>query len=172
MSKALVVIDVQNDYFPEGQFPLWNAEATLDRVEAAVRRAGALGVPVVLVQHLADPARGVAPFFNRGTRGADLHPRLLAAAPGAPIVVKSFADSFVKTTLEETLAQLGATELAICGMMTQNCVTHTAISRSADKYDLAILPDACTTVTELLHQIALHAVSTRLRLVPSSEALS
>jgi nicotinamidase-related amidase len=171
MSKALVVIDVQNDYFPGGQFPLWNAEATLERVEAAVRRAAGSGVPVILVQHVADPAAGVSPFFNRGTRGAELHPRLLEAAPGAPIVVKSFADSFEQTSLEETLGQLGATELAICGMMTQNCVTHTAISRTADKYDVTILPDACTTVTELLHQIALHAVSTRVRLVPSSQAL-
>jgi nicotinamidase-related amidase len=171
MSKALVVIDVQNDYFPGGRFPLWNAEATLDRVEAAVQQAHARGVPVVIVQHVADAAAGVAPFFNRGTPGAELHPRLRAAAGAAPIVVKAFADSFVNTTLEDTLGRLGATELLICGMMTQNCVTHTAISRSADKYDVAILPDACTTVNELLHHIALHAVSTRLRLVPASEAL-
>ncbi len=172
MSKALVVIDVQNDYFAGGQLPLWNAEATLDRVEAAVQQARAHGIPVVLVQHLADPANGIAPFFNRGTEGAEVHPRLRAAAGSAPVVVKSFADSFVSTTLEDTLDRLGATELLICGMMTQNCVTHTAISKSAAKYDVAILPDACTTVNELIHQIALHAVATRLRLVPSSEALA
>ena len=84
-------------------------------------------------------------------------------------MVKGFADSFLKTTLADTLSGLGATELLLCGMMTQNCVTHTAISRSADSYDVAILPDACTTVSELMHNLALNAVSTRLRLVPSSE---
>jgi nicotinamidase-related amidase len=171
MSKALVVIDVQNDYFAEGGFPLWNAEATLDRVEAVMRRARAKGIPIVLVQHFADTSAGPAPFFNRGTPGAELHPRIRAAGEGAPVVIKAFADSFVQTTLDETLAQLGATELLVCGMMTHNCVTHTAISRSADKYATTVLSDACTTVTEILHLLALHAMSTRVRLAAADEAL-
>ena len=56
-------------------------------------------------------------------------------------------------------------------MMTQNCVTHTAISKAAEKYAVTILPDCCTTVDAMIHNIALHAVSTRVRLVPSAEAL-
>lgn len=159
---ALIVIDLQNDYFPDGRFPLWNAEATLAKVEQAIGQAQAKGVPVILVQHVADASKGVAPFFNTGTPGVDIHPRILAAAPEAPIVSKSFADSFHKTTLEETLAQLGIDELLVCGMMTQNCVTHTAISKAADKYKVSLLADCCTTVSEILHKIALNAVSTRL----------
>jgi nicotinamidase-related amidase len=62
-------------------------------------------------------------------------------------------------------------ELLICGMMTQNCVTHTAISKSAEKYRVAILTDCCTTVNEMLQLIALHAVSTRVRLVESHAVL-
>ena len=89
----------------------------------------------------------------------------------APVVVKEYADSFVGTKLEETLSALGVDKLLVCGMMTQNCVTHTAISRSAEKYEVAILADCCTTVSELLHQIALHAVSTRMRLTTVAEAL-
>jgi hypothetical protein len=57
-------------------------------------------------------------------------------------------------------------------MMTQNCVTHTAISKAAEKYGVAILPDCRATVGEIPHLIALHALSTRVTLVPSSEALS
>ena len=166
--KALLVIDLQNDYFPGGKFPLWNTEAVLENIEGAIEKANAQGIPVVLVQHV---AKGPAPFFNEGTPGADIHPRILAAAPKAPIVVKEFADGFEKTNLEETLAKLGATELLVCGMMTQNCVTHTAISKAAEKYDVAILPDCCTTVDEMIHNIALHAVSTRVKLVPSSDLL-
>jgi nicotinamidase-related amidase len=56
-------------------------------------------------------------------------------------------------------------------MMTQNCVTHTAISKSAEKYKVSVLPDCCTTVSEMIHRIALNALSTRVALVPSSEAL-
>jgi len=171
MTKALLVIDLQNDYFPGGKFPLWNTDVVLGNIERAIAKAKARGIPVVHIQHIANSKMGIAPFFNAGTAGADIHPRILAAAPGAPVVVKEYADSFEKTTLEETLAKLGVTELLVCGMMTQNCVTHTAISKAAEKYRVTILPDCCTTVTEILHNIALHAVSTRVKLVPSSEAL-
>lgn len=168
MSKALLVIDLQNDYFPGGKFPLWNTDVVLQNIERAIEKANAHGVPVIHIQHV---AKGVAPFFNEGTPGADIHPSILAAAPNAPVVVKEFADGFEKTTLEEKLAKFGITELLVCGMMTQNCVTHTAISKAAEKYSVTILPDCCTTVSEILHQIALHAVSTRVKLVPSSEVL-
>lgn len=171
MSKALLVIDIQNDYFPGGSYPLWNADGVLRNIELAIEKANSHQIPVIIVQHIADSSRGIAPFFNAGTPGAAVHPRILTAAPQAPIVVKAFADSFVKTTLEEILAGLGVTELLVCGMMTQNCVTHTAISRSAEKYQVSILADCCTTVTELLHLIALNAVATRLSVVQSGDVL-
>lgn len=168
MSTALLLIDFQNDYFPGGLFPLWNTDAVLTNVEGLLARARAAGISVVHVQHVADPAGGLAPFFNAGTLGADIHPRVRAAAPDAAAVVKAFADSFHRTTLEQTLAGWGVTDLLVCGMMTQNCVTHTAISKAAEKYRVSILPDFCTTVSEVLHLIALHAVSTRVSLRPSS----
>ncbi len=169
MKKALLVIDLQNDYFPGGKFPLWNTDVVLQNIERAIAKANAQGIPVIHIQHVAK--QGMAPFFNEGTPGAKIHLRILAAAPNAPVVVKEYADSFEKTNLEETLAKLGVTGLLVCGMMTQNCVTHTAISKAAEKYNVTILPDCCTTVSEILHLIALHAVSTRMKLVPSSEAL-
>lgn len=171
MSKALLVIDIQNDYFPGGRFPLWNPETTLASVEGAIRAARDKGIPVVLVQHIANAAPGAAPFFNEGTEGAAIHPRILAAAKEAPVVVKHFADSFEKTALETTLRGLGATELLVCGMMTQNCVTHTAISRAAEAYDVSILQDCCTTVSEMIHLIALNAVTNRVKVLPSLQAI-
>ena len=171
MKKALLVIDIQNDYFLGGKYPLWNAEATLVNIVQAIAAARATGVPVILMQHVADPARGIAPFFNRDTDGVRIHPRILEAAADAPVVVKAFADAFVKTELEKVLAGLGVTDLLVCGMMTQNCVTHTAISKSAEKYRVCILPDCCTSVDAMIHNIALNAVSTRLPLVPSGEAV-
>ncbi len=171
MTKALLVIDLQNDYFLGGKFPLWNTEAVLESIVGAIEKATGKGIPVVLIQHVANKEMGIAPFFNEGTEGAEIHPRILTAAPDAPVVVKEFADSFERTNLEETLSKLGATELLMCGMMTQNCVTHTAISKAAEKYGVCILADCCTTVDEMIHNIALHAVSTRVKLVPSSEVL-
>lgn len=173
MSKpALIVIDVQNDYFPGGAFPLCNTDATLSSVERAIGRAVAKGVPVIHVQHLADPAAGIAPFFNVGTRGAEIHHRVKAAAPSSPVVAKHFADSFERTRLLETLDGLGVDELILCGMMTQNCVTHTALSRQSDRYkSVKVLADACTTVSEMLHAMALHALSTRVEVTSVDEGI-
>ena len=171
MKKALLLIDLQNDYFPGGKFPLWNADVTLSNIEQAIEAAKVKNIPIIHIQHIANSGMGIAPFFNQGTDGAKIHSRILEAAPDAPIVLKEFADSFVKTNLEEILTGLGVDELLVCGMMTQNCVTHTAISKSAEKYKVSILPDCCTTVNEMLHNIALHAVSTRVSLVPSKDAI-
>lgn len=169
MKKALIVIDLQNDYFDGGQFPLWNTEKILENIEDVIRKANDKKIPVVFVQHIADPSQGIAPFFNEGTKGAEIHPRILNAAPDASIVIKAFADGFHKTNLEEVLSELGAEELLICGMMTQNCVTHTAISKAAEKYSVKILPDCCTTINEAIHLIALHAVSTRIGFLNSED---
>ncbi|MEI7430559.1 MAG: cysteine hydrolase family protein [Betaproteobacteria bacterium] len=166
--KALIVIDLQNDYFPGGKFPLWNTEITLENVESAIAKARANNIPVIHVQHIADASKGIAPFFNAGTVGVEIHPRILAAAPDGIIVTKAFADSFHHTTLEETLSKLGVKELLICGMMTQNCVTHTAISKAAEKYSVKVLSDCCTTVDQMIHLIALNAMATRVALVESS----
>jgi nicotinamidase-related amidase len=171
MTKALLVIDVQNDYFTGGGFPLWNPDGALAATEHAIARARAAGVPVIHIQHIADAARGPSPFFNAGTHGVELHPRVRATAPDAPVVVKTHADAFLGTTLAATLAELAATEIVICGMMTQNCVTHTAISKAAERFAVTIIPDACTTVSEILHHIALHAVAPRVKLAPANEAL-
>lgn len=171
MGKTLLVIDLQNDYFPGGKFPLWNAEGTLLSIENAIGQARLSKVPVVLIQHIADETRGIAPFFNKGTEGAKLHPRILAAAPEAAVIVKRHADGFVGTPLGETLDRLGTTDLLVCGMMTQNCVTHTAISKSAEKYRVVVLSDCCATVDEMIHKIALNALSTRVALAPWRETL-
>ena len=63
MNSALIVIDLQNDYFPEGQFPLWNTEETLLNIETAISKAKKQNIPIVLVQHIANSEMGIAPFL-------------------------------------------------------------------------------------------------------------
>lgn len=171
MNKVLLIIDLQNDYFPGGKFPLWNTDTVLSNCKEAIRVAQAKGIPIILIQHIANAKMGNAPFFNKGTDGVKIHLEILGAAPDAAIVVKEYADSFLGTNLEELLLGHAATELLICGMMTQNCVTHTAISKSAEKYRISILPDCCTTVTEMIHKIALNALSQRVQFIQTLDQL-
>lgn len=159
MKKALVVIDVQNDYFSSGNLPLWNADKTLDSIVDLISSAKKSNVPVILIQHVVES--GPAPFFAKNSPGVDIHPRILEAAPDAPIIIKGHADAFLKTNLESVLDQTGVEKVVICGMMTHNCVTHTALSKAADKYKVSVLPDACTTVSELMHGIAIAALAPR-----------
>jgi nicotinamidase-related amidase len=161
-NPALVVIDVQNDYFEGGAFPLWNAEQALAATEKAILAARSKDMPVVFVQHV---ATGPSPFFNPDTDGVKVHERVRATVAGSPVVTKQHADAFEGTTLHDTLQGLGADELIVCGMMTQNCVTHTAISRRADAYrKVTVLTDASTTVTEMLHLIAVAGLAPRVNL--------
>lgn len=171
MKPALLLIDLQNDYFPGGLFPLWNTDAVLGRTLKAIEAAKTERMPIIHIRHIADPDAGIAPFFNKDTEGTAIHADILAAAPHSPIVIKSFADSFHMTALKALLYQEGITDLLIAGMMTQNCVTHTAISQSAEDYEVTVLTDCCTTVSEPIHQIALHALSTRVNLATAADVL-
>jgi nicotinamidase-related amidase len=170
-NRALIVVDPQNDYFSEGKFPLWNTEETLLNIETAISKATKQNIPIIIVQHIANSQMGIAPFFNKDTTGADIHPRILQAASNAKVVIKEFADSFEQTNLEKLLKELQIDELLICGMMTQNCITHTAISKKSENYHIIVLADACTTVDEMIHNIALHALSTRIRVLSTEQAL-
>lgn len=167
-SAALIVIDLQNDYFENGQFPLWNAEAVKEQNIALINAATAKEIPIFLIQHVADPAQGIAPFFNEGTEGVAIHSDIIAANNQATVVVKHFADSFLQTELDDLLQAQGIKEIYLSGMMTQNCITHTALSKSAEKYSVKIITDACTTQNEMLHLIALNALAPRAELIDSA----
>ena len=169
--KALIIIDPQNDYFPEGKYPLWDISNTLEKIKKAIERANQQDTPIILVQHIASRDISVAPFFNEGTQGAAIHPEITTAAPNAIIVTKTFADSFEQTNLDQVLSEQGINTLLLCGMMTQNCVTHTAISKQAEKYQVVVLADCCTTVDEMLHNIALNAISPRITLLPAKQVI-
>jgi nicotinamidase-related amidase len=160
-NKVLVVIDVQKEYLADGALPLWNMEQTLNNIESAIAKAKEQNMPIILVQHVTNPEAGESPFFNAGTEGVKILPRILEAAPSATIVTKGFIDAFEGTKLEETLQYLNADEMLLCGMMTQSCVNHTALSKQAENYKTSILADCCTTLNEIVHKIALLSSSTR-----------
>ncbi|UTH74403.1 cysteine hydrolase family protein [Chromobacterium sp. IIBBL 290-4] len=165
---ALLIIDLQNDYFPGGKYPLANTAAALDNSLRAIAQARAQNMPVILVQHVA--ASAASPFFAPDSEGVRIHPQVLAAAPDAPVVIKQHADSFLNTDLSALLQKLEINTLLIGGMMTQNCVTHTALSRAADPYQVSVLQDCCATVDGMVHAIALRALGDKVPLLDGQAA--
>lgn len=162
MKEALIIIDLQNDYFEGGKFPLWNTDVVFENIQKTIKKAAQKDIPIIFIEHIVPKeAGGLAPFFNEGTQGAKIHGNLLELAPNAKIIRKAFADSFYETELDKVLTELKIDKILICGMMTQNCVTHTAISKQAEKYKVSIIPECCTTVDEMIHNIALNALSIR-----------
>ncbi len=164
--QVLLVIDPQNDYFPEGKYPLWNTGPVLEKMKQAIRTANEKSIPVILVRHEGTES---SPFFNPETLGSEVHPEIQKLAPNAPVITKHFADSFEQTSLSGLLDDLKIKELLLCGMMTQNCITHTALSKAAEPYKISVIKDACTTIDAMIHGIAINALSVRTQLIETAQ---
>ena len=140
---ALVVIDIQNDYFPGGACELEGVEAAADKAVRVIGAYRELGLPVIHIQHLMQPERGY-PFFLEGTPGQEIHPKV-APAPGEPIVVKNYPSSFQGTNLESLLRELKVERVVIVGNMTQACVCSTGHSAFERGFAVTVVGDATAT---------------------------
>ncbi|WP_320779184.1 cysteine hydrolase family protein [Streptomyces sp. CRN 30] len=143
MKRALVIIDVQNEYIT-GALPVTypSPAVSLANVAAAMDTAGQEGVPVVVVQHAA-PAD--APLFARGTHGFALHD-VVRSRPYDHLVEKNLPSSFVGTGLDSWLRREGVDTLTLAGYMTQTCVESTARHAVHLGYRAEVLSDATGAV--------------------------
>lgn len=142
MTKALLIIDIQNDYFPGGAMELVGSpEAGVQAgklLDAFRQRA----LPVIHIRHIS--VRPGATFFLPGTAGADIHPSV-APTVGETVFQKSVPNSFRETPLIEHLRQHGITQLVIAGMMTQMCVDSTTRAAADLGFQCLLAHDACAT---------------------------
>lgn len=142
MSDALVIIDIQNDYFPGGTMELVGAQAAASVAAGLLSRFRQAGLPVVHVRH--ESTRPGSTFFLPGTVGAEIYP-LLAPQPGEAVVLKHFPNCFRETNLLEILRGFSATRLTFCGMMTHMCV-DTGVRAAFDLgFACRLAGDACAT---------------------------
>lgn len=138
-ATALVLIDVQDDYFPGGKFPLPHAAAAGERAAALLETARGRGVPVVHVQHQ-DPDPDS--FLAAGTDGARLHENV-TPAEGEPVVEKQAPNAFLGTTLTDDLDAIGAKRLIVAGMMSNMCVDATVRAALDAGFAVTVAHDAC-----------------------------
>ena len=140
--RALVIIDIQNDYFPGGAMELEGADAAAANAAKALARARQEGVPVFHVRHLS--TRPGATFFIPGTQGAEIHAAVRPLG-GERVIEKNFPNSFRSTDLERALKDAGIKELVVAGMMTHMCVDASVRHAADHGYKVTLLADACAT---------------------------
>jgi nicotinamidase-related amidase len=136
---ALVVIDVQNDYFPGGRFVLFRAKAALRKTLVLRDWARRLGLPIVWVRHTS--RRPGSFFLLPDTRGAELHPALEPGS-GETIVDKEDPNSFVGTELDSLLKAKGIDTVVWAGMISWMCVETTVRSAKDRGYRNLVTHDA------------------------------
>ncbi len=142
MKQALLLIDIQNDYFPGGRMELVGSEEAgraAGRLLAAFRAAA---LPVIHIQHVS--AREGSTFFLPETDGVLIH-RSVAPETGEPVFVKHFPNSFRETSLLEHLRSIDTTGLAVAGMMTHMCVDTTVRAAFDLGFSCTLAHDACAT---------------------------
>ena len=142
MTTALVLIDLQNDYFPGGSMELVGAEAAVSRAAALLQDFRRRSLPVFHVQHLAQ--RPGATFFVPGTPGADIHKAVMPAL-GEPVVTKHHPNGFRETVLLERLRAVDAKNLVFAGMMTHMCVDTTVRAAADMGFSCSLAADGCAT---------------------------
>lgn len=142
MKSALILIDIQNDYFPGGSNELYQAEEAGARAQKVLDFYRRNKMPLFFIQHINDyPA---APFFRQDSKGAGIHP-CVAPRGDESIIVKHAPSSFYKTVLLEELKKLDITHLVIVGMMSHMCVDTTVRAARDLDFTVTVLEDACTT---------------------------
>ena len=142
MSLALLLIDIQNDYFPGGAMEVVGADLAAVQGAALLAAFRGRGLPVIHIQHIA--ARPGATFFLPGTAGADIHPAVMPVAD-EPVFRKHFPNSFRDTGLLDHLRQQGITRLVIAGMMTHMCIDTTTRAAADLGFQCTLCHDACAT---------------------------
>jgi nicotinamidase-related amidase len=142
MSPALVLIDLQNDYFPGGRMELAGADAAVAQAAALLAAFRRRQLPVIHIQHLS--TRAGATFFLPGTEGAEIHAAVRPEA-GERVIVKHFPNAFRETQLQAALKELGVTQIVFAGMMTHMCVDTTVRAAADLGFQCQLAHDACAT---------------------------
>lgn len=142
MKTALILIDIQNDYFPGGKMEL---EASIEASQHARELLAFFRdqhLPLIHIQHIA--TKPTATFFQPNTDGVKHHANILPTA-GEVVFQKHFPNSFRDTPLRDHLRREQIERVVIAGMMTHMCVDAT--TRAAFDFGLQCLiaQDACAT---------------------------
>lgn len=142
MNQALIIIDVQNDYFEGGKSELHKPQRALTNIEKILAYYRQQKLPVIHIQHI--NTREGASFFLPNSNGVNIH-QSLAPLECEYLVVKHAPNSFLGTNLANILAENGIQQVVVCGMMSHMCVDSTVRACMDYGIKVTLLDDACAT---------------------------
>jgi nicotinamidase-related amidase len=132
MTQALLIVDIQNDYFPGGKMELVGAKEAANEAARLLAAFRGRGAPVFHMRHVS--TRPGATFFLPDTEGVKIH-ESVAPLASETVIVKHFPNSFRETRLLEALRAAKIERLAIAGMMTHMCIDATTRSAADLGFD-------------------------------------
>lgn len=142
MIKALIIIDIQNDYFENGKMELVGAEKASKNAKTILEFFRDKKLPIVHIQHIAtSPA---ATFFLPNTEGVKIN-KNVEPKGDEKVIIKHYPNSFRETELLDYLKSMQISELVICGMMTHMCIDTTTRAAYDVGFKSIVIGDACAT---------------------------
>lgn len=140
MSIALLLIDIQKDYFPDGRMEVPSSVKASHAAQRLLDFFRVRDLPIIHIQHIS--TRKGATFFLPDTDGIAFHESVLPRS-NEVVIKKHFPNSFRDTVLSEHLRTSGIKELIICGMMSQMCIDATVRAAFDKGYECTVGFDAC-----------------------------
>lgn len=150
---ALILVDIQNDYFEGGRWPVAGMLQASKTAASLLADARANDMLVLHVRHeIPSPD---APFFRPGSEGAEIHANV-APVTGEAVILKHKPNSFLGTDLKARLDEAGITKVIVAGAMSQMCIDATSRAAADFGYGVTVVQDACAakSVTFQGHTVA------------------
>jgi len=142
MKTGLILVDIQNDYFPGGKMELVGMKAASANAKELLSLFRHRQWPTFHIQHVAEHEG--ATFFLPHTEGVELH-ESIQPLPREMILQKKYPNSFRDTGLSRELKKAGVDQIVVCGAMSHMCIDATARAGADDGFDCTVIQDACAT---------------------------
>jgi nicotinamidase-related amidase len=142
VKQSLVLIDLQNDYFPGGNFELVAIEKAAENARKLLQKFRDRQSSIVHIQHISKQPE--ATFFLPDTQGVEIH-KSVAPKLDETVIVKHFPNSFRDTNLLHYLKESEVEEVVICGAMSHMCIDATTRAAFDFGFQCIVIEDACAT---------------------------
>lgn len=140
MNTALVIIDIQNNYFEGGKMELYKPDDAAQKAQKMLELFRKEKLPVFHVQHMFTITEDAETVEELRA----IH-KIVEPADGEKVIVKYKPSSFLGTDLQLSLKEANVNKLVICGMMSHMCIDTTVRAAQDYGYEVVVLEDACTT---------------------------